>query len=61
MGWSARGFDGVNTPKETVISRILKNFDQGAIVLIHEGYDPIERGYSPAEILKECVDALNSC
>ena len=57
VAWSARGFDGVNTPKEQVIAQINANVKPGTgtIIVMHEAYDPEHRGYSPAEILDAIV------
>ncbi len=37
VGWSARGFDGVNTKPDVAAERILRNLEPGAIILAHEG------------------------
>ena len=37
IGWSARGYDGVNCTPEGVIARIAPDLAPGAIVLLHEG------------------------
>lgn len=37
VGWSARGFDGVNCSPEDVLRRLLPRLQPGAIVLLHEG------------------------
>ena len=37
VGWSARGFDGVNCQPQTVVARIVRDLAPGAIVLLHEG------------------------
>ncbi len=38
IGWSARGFDGVRWHRaEETVSRILRDLQPGAIVLLHEG------------------------
>lgn len=37
VGWSARGFDGVNCTPEAVVARITPDLAPGAIVLLHEG------------------------
>ena len=37
VGWSARGFDGVNTSPETAARRILRNVRPGTIILAHQG------------------------
>lgn len=55
VAWSARGFDGVNTPKEKVIAQINANVKPGSIIVLHEAYDPEHRGYSPTEILDAIV------
>lgn len=55
IAWSARGFDGVNTPKDRVISQIREASSDNSIIVIHEAYDPEQRGYSPAEILEEVL------
>ena len=55
VGWSARGFDGVRTPKDVVVSRLRKRIAHRAIVLLHEGYNVNERGYAPFEILQAAL------
>jgi peptidoglycan-N-acetylglucosamine deacetylase len=55
VAWSARGFDGVNTSKEKVIAQIKANVKTGAIIVMHEAYDPEQRGYSPTEVLDAIV------
>lgn len=37
VGWTARGFDGVDMDVDRVVSRILRRISPGAIVLVHEG------------------------
>lgn len=37
VGWSARGFDGVDCQPQAVIARIERDLRPGAIVLLHEG------------------------
>ncbi len=37
VGWSARGFDGVNCQPQQVIDRIVADLRPGAIILLHEG------------------------
>ena len=37
VGWSARGFDGVECAPERVLSRLLPQLQPGAVVLLHEG------------------------
>ena len=37
VGWSARGFDAVESDPRTVVSRIERTLAPGAIVLLHEG------------------------
>lgn len=37
IGWSARGYDGVNCTPEGVVARIAPDLAPGAIVLLHEG------------------------
>ncbi|MGK0184304.1 MAG: peptidoglycan/xylan/chitin deacetylase (PgdA/CDA1 family) [Verrucomicrobiales bacterium] len=59
VAWSARGFDGVNTSKDKVISQIRATLSTDAIVVMHEAYDPERRGYSPAEILEAVAAAAN--
>jgi peptidoglycan/xylan/chitin deacetylase (PgdA/CDA1 family) len=61
MGWTARGFDGVGTPRATVLQRLRKcAHKRGSIILLHEAYDPAERGYSPAELLEDLLSGQNS-
>lgn len=37
VGWSARGFDGLDTNVERVVSRIMRSLKPGAIILLHQG------------------------
>ncbi len=37
IGWSARGFDGVDTDVDRVLRRILGGLRPGAIILLHQG------------------------
>ena len=37
VGWSARGFDGVDCTPAQVLARLLPDLKPGAIVLLHEG------------------------
>lgn len=37
IGWSARGFDGVRTDCDSIVSAILSGIRPGSIVLVHEG------------------------
>jgi peptidoglycan/xylan/chitin deacetylase (PgdA/CDA1 family) len=37
VGWSARGFDGVDCQPAAVVERIVADLGPGAIVLLHEG------------------------
>ena len=37
IGWSARGYDGVDCTPEGVVARIAPDLGPGAIVLLHEG------------------------
>lgn len=37
IGWSARGFDGVSSAPEAVLSRMLPQIHPGGILLLHEG------------------------
>ena len=37
VGWSARGFDGVDCTPGQVLARLLPDLQPGAIVLLHEG------------------------
>lgn len=60
VAWSARGFDGVHTPKDQVIASIQKNLSPGAIIVIHEAYDINKRGYSPVEILDGIMSSYST-
>ena len=55
IGWSARGYDAVNSNPEIVVSRILKDIFPGAIILIHEGHHPNQ---SCASHNPQCIDLL---
>jgi peptidoglycan/xylan/chitin deacetylase (PgdA/CDA1 family) len=37
LGWSARGFDGIQDDPDEIVERILKDVSPGAILLLHEG------------------------
>jgi peptidoglycan/xylan/chitin deacetylase (PgdA/CDA1 family) len=37
VGWSARGYDGVDCHPDTVVARIVPDLAAGSIVLLHEG------------------------
>ncbi|MEO8215843.1 MAG: polysaccharide deacetylase family protein [Acidobacteriota bacterium] len=37
IGWSARGFDGVRTDRESIVRRIVRDVRPGSIILAHEG------------------------
>jgi len=37
VGWSARGFDGVDTDVERIVARIMRSLKPGAIILLHQG------------------------
>lgn len=37
VGWSARGFDGIDADVERVVSRITRSLRPGAIILLHQG------------------------
>lgn len=37
IGWSARGFDGIDTNVERILQRILATLTPGAIILLHQG------------------------
>jgi peptidoglycan/xylan/chitin deacetylase (PgdA/CDA1 family) len=52
IGWQTRGFDGVDTPLEKIISTIRRSLSPGAIVLLHQGMP-----HSP-EILRRVLDVL---
>lgn len=36
-GWSARGFDGVQTDQNRIVARLVRGIQPGAVLLIHEG------------------------
>ena len=59
IGWSARGFDGVNWHQATeTVARILRDVRPGAIILLHEGVRG--RGGEPLNVigLELLLDAL---
>jgi len=58
IGWSVRGLDGIGTPKERVVENLLHGLRPGAILAMHEGYDPVTRGYAPVDILEALLRAL---
>lgn len=37
IGWTIRGFDGVQTTAEEVLSRVLPRLEPGAILVLHQG------------------------
>ena len=58
IGWSARGLDGISTPREEVRENISRGLQPGAILLIHDGYDAEKRGYAPVDILEDLLQLL---
>lgn len=59
-GWSARGFDGVNTSAETAARRILRDVRPGTIILAHQGRiagDGTAVNYRVLEIVLESLTA----
>ena len=56
VGWSARGFDGVNCQPQDVLARVLPALKPGAIVLLHEG---ARHGHNLA-IIGGVLDALKA-
>ena len=60
VAWSARGFDGVGTPKEKVVEKLLRDIAPGTIVVLHEGYDPAQRGYAPVDILEAILESRSA-
>lgn len=56
-GWSARGFDAVESDPQTVVARIERDLAPGAIVLLHEGARH-GRNVETIALLLERLDAL---
>lgn len=56
--WSASAWDGVSTPIDQAVRRVAQRLSPGTIVVIHEGYDPGTRGYSPAHLLERILERL---
>lgn len=61
IGWTVRGLDGVASPREQVLGRLIAGIRPGAILLLHDGYDPRARGYAPADIAAELIEAVRAC
>lgn len=57
VAWNARGFDGVATAPQRVVSRIEASLAPGAIVLLHEGA-PDGRNLETIGLLLQRLDAL---
>lgn len=55
IGWSARGFDSVESDSNKVVSRLLKRFAPGVILMVHEG---CRHGASVAT-LRRLLEALD--
>lgn len=41
IGWSSRGFDTLPSDPQTILDRLWKSVTPGAILLLHQGYHPI--------------------
>lgn len=41
IGWSSRGFDTFPSDPQTILDRLWKSVTPGAILLLHQGYHPI--------------------
>jgi peptidoglycan/xylan/chitin deacetylase (PgdA/CDA1 family) len=54
IGWSARGFDGIDTDIERVVGRIMRSLEPGAIILLHQGHP-----HHPA-VLRRLLDELRA-
>lgn len=54
VGWSARGFDGIDTNVERVVSRIMCSLQPGSIILLHQG-----RSHHVA-VLRRLLEELDS-
>lgn len=55
VGWSARGYDGVDCTPDGVLARLLPDLRPGAIVLLHEG---AAHGHN-REIIERVLQALD--
>lgn len=51
-GWSARGFDGVDSGVENVLRRLLPGVRSGAVVLMHEGRAAADGGRLAPRVLE---------
>mgnify|MGYP002619824740 CR=1 FL=1 len=58
--WSASAWDGVSIPLERAVRRIERRLTPGTILVLHEGYDPGSRGYTPAALLEAVLERLTS-
>ena len=56
VGWSARGYDGVDCTPQAVLQRVLPDLRPGAIVLLHEG---AAHGHAPV-IIEGVLRALQA-
>lgn len=54
VGWSARGFDAMDTDAERVLRRILDALEPGAIILLHQGQA------HHAKLLRRLLEELKS-
>ena len=60
VGWTARGRDGVSASREDIRRRLEAGISPGSILLIHDGYDATARGYAPADIAGDLLEALDA-
>jgi peptidoglycan-N-acetylglucosamine deacetylase len=58
--WSATGWDGISVPFEQAFQRIRRRSSAGAILVVHEGYDPVSRGYAPAALVERILEHLRT-
>jgi peptidoglycan-N-acetylglucosamine deacetylase len=56
--WSAAGWDGVSISFDSALERISRQLSSGSILVIHEGYDPEPRGYTPAALLDRLLERV---
>jgi peptidoglycan-N-acetylglucosamine deacetylase len=56
--WSVSARDGVSISLERAVRRVRRRLTPGTILVIHEGYDPKPRGYTPAALLQRVLEQI---
>ena len=58
VGWTARGFDTVDTDPDRIVKRIKRRLRPGAIILLHDANIPADRLITTVKTLLDTVHSL---